>query len=261
MLARLSSGPRSVCGWNQLSLTAIAQLHQDHRAPRDIPRYLHKRHERSLTSRFSRPARWHCSTTAFLTVCPNCKRSLPTALPACTSCWTINPLPVNVSYHRLFGFHEQNPFVVDTKALKNKFREAQAVCHPDAWASKGSDKQDIAQNLSSLVNMAYRTLLDPIRRAEYILEINGNQIDETDKLEDTQLIGDVIMAMETISEAEDKAEVESVLEENDERLDTVYEALGQAIARQDWTAAKETTIRAKSLQGISDAAHKWLDQQ
>ena len=71
--------------------------------------------------------------------CPSCSRALPTALPACPHCAYIAAPPLHWTYHDLFELpYEPNPFRVDARALKERFRRAQAVCHPDAWVSKGS---------------------------------------------------------------------------------------------------------------------------
>jgi len=72
-----------------------------------------------------------------LSLCQACSRPLPTNLPACTACSSIHPLPSHVSHHHLFGLDEgSNPFLVDLPTLKKRFRDAQAACHPDTWASK-----------------------------------------------------------------------------------------------------------------------------
>jgi hypothetical protein len=70
-------------------------------------------------------------------MCPSCSQPLPSSLLACPSCWSIFPLPANISHHQVFSLpDEPNPFVVDLSTLKSRFLRAQAACHPDAWASK-----------------------------------------------------------------------------------------------------------------------------
>lgn len=70
--------------------------------------------------------------------CPACSKPLPSFVPACTKCWNIFSISPDVAHHELFGLpYEPNPFIVDLSALKQRFRQAQAVCHPDMWAAKG----------------------------------------------------------------------------------------------------------------------------
>lgn len=90
---------------------------------------------------FHRPIRFIHSSSSILRPdkCPNCTATLPSLLPACTNCWHISPLPSNTRLHDIFGLpYHPNPFTVNVATLKQKFREAQAICHPDSWASKGS---------------------------------------------------------------------------------------------------------------------------
>ena len=69
-------------------------------------------------------------------LCPSCHNPLPSNLPACTSCWSISPISPNTSHHFLFGLpYEPNPFSIHLPTLKERFRQAQAACHPDVWAT------------------------------------------------------------------------------------------------------------------------------
>lgn len=78
--------------------------------------------------------RWNQSQTH---PCPVCSAPLSSPLPACTKCWNLFALPQDLTHHALFGLsYDPNPFVIDLPQLKRKFIQAQAVCHPDAWASK-----------------------------------------------------------------------------------------------------------------------------
>jgi hypothetical protein len=70
--------------------------------------------------------------------CPSCSQPLPTPLPACPNCAYISAVPSSNPYHQIFGLtYDPNPFIVDVSLLKRRFRQAQAICHPDAWASQG----------------------------------------------------------------------------------------------------------------------------
>lgn len=75
------------------------------------------------------------------------------------------------------------------------------------------DKHEIAESLSAQVNQAYKTLLSPLARTEYILEQQGHALAEEDQLDDMELMGEVMMAREAIEE-DDLAEVEEIRKEN-----------------------------------------------
>ncbi len=67
---------------------------------------------------------------------------------------------------------------LDAAALEKSFYRLSREFHPDRFASKPAIEQAAATEKSSLLNDAYRTLRDPIRRTEYLLEIEGVEMEE-----------------------------------------------------------------------------------
>jgi len=53
--------------------------------------------------------------------------------------------------------------------------------HPDRYASKPLAEQEAALAQSSLLNDAYRTLKDPIARTQYLLTLEGVELEEQSK--------------------------------------------------------------------------------
>jgi molecular chaperone HscB len=67
---------------------------------------------------------------------------------------------------------------LDTAALEKSFYAQSRKLHPDRFASKPQAEQDAALSASSQLNDAYRTLRDPIARTEYLLSLEGIQLEE-----------------------------------------------------------------------------------
>ena len=67
---------------------------------------------------------------------------------------------------------------LDAAALEKSFYRLSRESHPDRFASKSPEEQAAATETSSLLNDAYRTLRDPIRRTEYLLETEGVEMEE-----------------------------------------------------------------------------------
>jgi molecular chaperone HscB len=67
---------------------------------------------------------------------------------------------------------------IDTAALEQNFYKLSRTFHPDRFASKPPQEQAEATEKSSLLNDAYRALRDPIRRTEYLLELEGVEMEE-----------------------------------------------------------------------------------
>ena len=75
----------------------------------------------------------------------------------------------------LFGLEPR--FALDTEQLSSAWRRLQALVHPDRFAGGGDAQARVAMQWSTLVNTAYRTLLDPLARAGYLCELRGVPID------------------------------------------------------------------------------------
>jgi len=70
---------------------------------------------------------------------------------------------------------------VDLDALDAAYRKLQTEVHPDRFASASDAERRVALQASARVNEAYRTLKDPVQRAQYLLSLNGvDAIGETD---------------------------------------------------------------------------------
>lgn len=67
---------------------------------------------------------------------------------------------------------------LDLRDLEQRFHAASRRLHPDRFARAPLAEQQAALDLSSVLNDAYRTLRDPLRRAEYVLKLSGLNIGE-----------------------------------------------------------------------------------
>jgi molecular chaperone HscB len=79
-------------------------------------------------------------------------------------------------YFSLFGLPQH--LYLDLAALEKNFYAQSRRLHPDRFASKPAAEQEAALAASSQLNDAYRTLRDPIARTEYLLSLQGIQLEE-----------------------------------------------------------------------------------
>ena len=70
---------------------------------------------------------------------------------------------------------------LDTSALEKSFYTLSRKLHPDRFASKPLAEQEAALAQSSQLNDAYRTLKDPILRTQYLLTLEGVELEEQSK--------------------------------------------------------------------------------
>ena len=70
---------------------------------------------------------------------------------------------------------------LDSAALEKNFYSLSRKLHPDRFASRPVAEQEAALAQSSLLNDAYRTLKDPILRTQYLLTLEGVELEEQSK--------------------------------------------------------------------------------
>lgn len=130
----------------------------------------------------------------------------------------------------------------------------------------------IAESQSSILNTAYKTLLSPVLRAQYILTLEGFPPLETDKLTDSEFIMEVMEAREELEESDTTESVERIRAKNDGKqlcvqfgfkfwlpdilatLRRVYDEIADLIDEKDWNNARDAVVKAKYLEGIEEAA-------
>jgi molecular chaperone HscB len=96
----------------------------------------------------------------------------------CEACGKVQP-PVPADYFTFFGLPRKLDLNVAT--LEKDFYELSRKLHPDLNARAGSQEQEWSLQQSSLLNDAYRTLKDPIKRTEYLLKLEGVELEEQSK--------------------------------------------------------------------------------
>src|ERR1700691_4074101 len=97
------------------------------------------------------PSCWSCGTMR--------------AVHFCSACGKVQP-PVPVDYFTFFGFPRKLDLNVFT--LEHGFYHLSRKLHTDLYGRANQQEQEWSLEQSSLLNAAYRTLKDPIRRTQYL---------------------------------------------------------------------------------------------
>jgi molecular chaperone HscB len=84
-----------------------------------------------------------------------------------------------MNYFEFFSLPRK--LTLDVVALEKQFYAMSRKLHPDRFASKTVAEQEAALAQSSLLNDAYRTLKDPILRTQYLLKLEGVELEEQSK--------------------------------------------------------------------------------
>jgi molecular chaperone HscB len=100
------------------------------------------------------------------------------AVHFCSSCGKVQP-PVPVDYFTFFGFPRK--LNLDTAELEKEFYALSRRLHPDVFGQAEARERAWSLEQSSMLNDAYRTLKDPIKRTEYLLRLEGVEMEEQSK--------------------------------------------------------------------------------
>ena len=81
-----------------------------------------------------------------------------------------------MNYYEFLGLPAS--LALDSTELEKQFYSLSRKYHPDMHARKSPAERQQAEENTALLNDAYRTLRDPIARAEYLLKLQGFDIGE-----------------------------------------------------------------------------------
>jgi molecular chaperone HscB len=93
----------------------------------------------------------------------------------CPHCSKIQP-PPGGDYFSVFSLEQR--LNLDLAALEHEFHRLSRKVHPDRFARAGDNERQWSLADTALLNDAYRTLKDPLRRTEYLLKLEGAEIGE-----------------------------------------------------------------------------------
>ena len=107
--------------------------------------------------------------------CWSCAAPLVNASAFCDACGKVQPLVENVDYFAAFGLPRK--LNIDASALERSFYRLSRKLHPDVYARASAQEQQWSLDQTSLLNDAYRTLKNPVSRTEYLLKLEGVNIE------------------------------------------------------------------------------------
>ncbi|XP_008946252.1 PREDICTED: iron-sulfur cluster co-chaperone protein HscB, mitochondrial, partial [Merops nubicus] len=114
-------------------------------------------------------------------------------------------------------------------------------------------EQSYSEQHSSLINKAYQTLLNPLSRGLYLLELNGVEpAQETDCDEDLMFLTEIMEINEKLAEPKNEAileEIETLIKVKQEEL---IEEVTAAFERDDLQEAKKLLAKMKYFANLED---------
>jgi len=145
-------------------------------------------------------------------------------------------------------FHLPQQFAIDLKALDQAYREVQSQVHPDKFARSPDAEKRVAMQWATRANEAYQTLRSPLRRATYLCELHGVDL-ETES--NTAMAPAFLMQQmewrEALDDARAARDVNALAVLDSELADTRREQLAQIAAALDGDDYRKAALGVRQL--------------
>ena len=91
---------------------------------------------------------------------------------------------------------------LDPVSLQKRFYELSRQWHPDRYAGRPAADQELALSNTALLNDAFRTLKNPVQRAEYVLSRHGLALDGQAPPDLLEEVFEMNMALDELKEGD-----------------------------------------------------------
>ncbi|XP_061226883.1 iron-sulfur cluster co-chaperone protein HscB isoform X2 [Neopsephotus bourkii] len=186
-----------------------------------------------------------CGGTGPAPRCWSCGSALPGAEGPplfCPGCRALQPPGPRPDLFRLMACDRS--FRVDVQQLQRRFRSLQRAVHPDRFGQRPPEEQYYSEQHSSLINKAYQTLLNPLSRGIYLLELHGMEpAQETDCDADSVFLMEIMEINEKLAESKS----DGILEEIDILIKDDLQEAKKLLAKMKYFANLKDKLKNKKI--------------
>ena len=166
-------------------------------------------------------------------------------------------LDLSQNYFELFG--QPVNFDIDPEQLHKKQQELQAIFHPDRFVNAADQDRRVSVQQAARVNEAYQTLVDPVERGRYMLELSGlNMNDQSETTSDTEFLMEQIALREQIEEIRSKddpvAECAGIIRNLKHSMLEISNEFAQKFEAGELDAARQVSRKMQFIQRILQQA-------
>ncbi|XP_034243754.1 iron-sulfur cluster co-chaperone protein HscB [Thrips palmi] len=175
--------------------------------------------------------------------CWKCGKSGREARFFCKDCNALQKPNKNYNYFHLLDLSET--FDVDSSEVSKKFRQLQAVLHPDKFSNASDDEKEFSAELSSLVNKAFRTLSNPLERGLYLLQLHNTPILEENTSFNKEFLFEIMELNEELESISNLNELKTFHSKNREVLKSIQKKVSELFTGQDIPKARTALMEMK----------------
>ena len=160
------------------------------------------------------------------------------------------------NHFSLLGLPEN--FDLDPAALEAAYFKAQQHCHPDRHVGKTAIDKQAALQRSVDINHAYRTLKDPLKRAQYLLSLNNIRVGgENDNVKPVrELLIEAMQWREEVAAADEIEKLDALALHFKPMIDKAIDAIGRYWQNDAFEEMAHETLRLNYLVKIEEEVVK-----
>jgi len=153
----------------------------------------------------------------------------------------------------------QTVFAIEPNDLDQRFQQLQRVLHPDKFASASDAERRWSVQAAARVNEAYQTLKQPLKRANYLLELQGLMLnEETDTQMDPMFLMEQMELREALGDVESASDPYAALDKLSTQLSAQINdsasAFSSAASSEDWPQARTVVRQWQFLEKLRQEA-------
>jgi molecular chaperone HscB len=155
----------------------------------------------------------------------------------CGTCGVILPNPRSLDHFEVLQIPKQ--YVVNSADLRKAYLDLSRRFHPDRFGQRSVKERRLAVEKSASINTAYKTLLDPVKRAEYLLSQEAGFTNLEKLRADPEVLEAVLEKREQIAELRDAPrevavkQLNQILEEAKQKEAQLLSSLDSLFSRFD----------------------------
>ncbi|CNK56378.1 co-chaperone HscB [Yersinia mollaretii] len=155
-----------------------------------------------------------------------------------------------MDYFTLFGLPPR--YQIDGNLVTTRYQELQRQFHPDRFANQPERERLASLQQAATINDAYQTLKHPLKRAEYMLSLQGFDLgNEQHTMHDTAFLMGQLELREELDAIERQPNAEALLAEFNRRLALMTQTRSQQMVeqldQQQWESAADTVRKLRFL--------------
>uniref|UniRef100_A0A0K8SE73 J domain-containing protein n=1 Tax=Lygus hesperus TaxID=30085 RepID=A0A0K8SE73_LYGHE len=193
--------------------------------------------------------RWYRSNSFGISIRPysqdsgSCNCGLTGPGFKCPKCGALLLPPPGTTFFDIL--EQETKYDLTDSDLKKIYRKLQTEFHPDKFSQKDNLEREKSEEISSMINKAYSTLLKPYERGMYLLELNRFPVNEGDIQLGSAFLAQIMEQNEELEGISTREELEKFENSNELEIQKLSANVSEAFHAKNFDSAKSNLSKMK----------------